>query len=67
MTDLEVRKNNQWRKCTERFTEIGLKRKETREEKGKGKEYLFTKKRIEGNLLPHVLAMYHQREERKRD
>lgn len=37
------------------------------EEKGKGKEYLFTKKRIEGNLLPHVLAMYHQREEGKRD
>ena len=44
-----------------------IERKETHEEKGKGKEYLFTKKRIEGNLLPHVLAMYHQREERKRD
>ena len=43
-----------------------MKRKETREEKEKGKEYLFTEKRIEGNLLPHVLAMYHQ-QERKRD
>lgn len=40
---------------------------EEKVEKRKSKEYLFTKKRIEGNLLPHVLAMYHQREERKRD